>query len=468
VGVLFKRISEGENKPAAGSGRTAADGVPESSECGRAICSLALTIFLLALAAVPARARFSFSVGLTTSSQWSDNVYSASENEEEDISYTVIPNILLEYFAPRGSLFVSLSASRNRYRRLKDLDRDSFSSSIDGTYHLSRRTTISFTNSFTYTQDVTTQTALFEDVMTEAGIISAPTRRETVANQLDNTIQVTLLHDFSARTSLNTWIRRRDNVFDNDEFDDSDTTSFQANLTHDVNQRDRFSFRFYTSRHHFGDNEVDSGRARAIVQYLHRQNARTEYTLLFQLERVNDGRPVDDLIFKSRTVTLECGVLHHISRRWTLDLGVGISSSRRSGDLAVDEKPKDRGTQYRCELSRTTRRSILTFRASNTYNPGVRYGFGTRFFAVDYVRDITPHLKWTATLSVSKNERDRAGGIDNDTSVFSSSFIWTISDEADVSVQYSHVDQESKGEEASNVKRNTIFISLNLRYAVNR
>jgi len=429
---------------------------------------LALTIFLLALAAVPARARFSFSVGLTTSSQWSDNVYSASENEEEDISYTVTPDIQMEYIAPRGSLFVSLSVSRDRYRRLKELDRDSFISNIDGTYRLSRRTSISFTNSFMYAQDVTTQTTQFEDVMTEAGIVSAPTQRETVANQIDNTVQVTLLHDFSARTRLNTWIRRWDNVFDNDAFDNSDTTSFQANLTHDANQRDRFSFRFYTSRHRFGEDEVDSGRARATVQYLHRQNARTEYTLLFQLERVNDARPVDDQVFKSRTVTFEGGVLHHINRRWTFDLSVGIMSSRRSGDLSVDEKPQERGTQYRFELTRTTRRSVLTFRASRAYNPGVRYGFGTKFFAVYYTHDITPHLRWTATLSVSKNESGRAGGIDTDTSVFSSGLIWTISDEANVSVQYSHVDQESKGEEASNVKRSTIFISLNLRYAVNR
>ncbi len=457
-----------KKKPAAGSGRTAADGVPESSECGRAICSLALTIFLLALAAVPARARFSFSVGLTTSSQWSDNVYSASENEEEDISYTVTPNILLEYFAPRGNLNVSLSVSRSRYRRLIELDRDSFISNIGGMYRLSRRTSISFTNSFTYTQDVTTQTVQFEDFLTEAGIVTAPTQREALANQLDNTIQVTLLHDFSSRTSLNTWIRRRDNVFDNDAFQDSDTTSFQTNLTHEANGRDRFSFRFFTSRHRFGEDEVDSGRARATVQYLHRQTDRTEYTLLFQLERVNDARPVDDQIFKSHTVTLEGGVLHQINRRWTFDLSVGIMSSRRSGDLSVDEKPQERGTQYRFELTRTTYRSVLTFRASRSHNPGVRYGFGTKFFAVDYIRDITPHLRWTATLSVSKNESDRAGGIDTDTSVFSSGLIWTISDDADVSMQYSHVDQVSKGEEAGNVKRSTIFISLNLRYAVNR
>ena len=238
MGVDEKKVNA--DKTAAG-GRRIRFGVFVHRSAGASFltCVFALVVYLFCGSC--AEARFSFRAGLSTSAQWSDNVYSAPEDPEADISLSVTPSISLDYLGKQWTAFFNASATRRKYRRLKTLDRDSFSTSLDATYRYSRHTTFTFFHSLSYALDGTTQEQRYADVATEAGIVQQLVQKDIIADELVNEIRVGCSHKFSPRTEFSAWVYRRDKLYSEEGFDESHNTSAEMKLTRQVNRSDNYT-----------------------------------------------------------------------------------------------------------------------------------------------------------------------------------------------------------------------------------
>jgi len=411
--------------------------------------------------------RFRFQGDISGSWQYSDNINSSSTNPFPDNIWTVSPSVSLTKANAQQSIVANFSFSTRNFLKMSIQNRDTYTGGLSGHYVFSRRTSVDFYDTLSYSPQVTTQTANFEQVLTDAGIITELVTRNIPSSLVNNEVGASVTHDLTRRTTLTFGGTTKLSRYSSKVFDNTDDWSVRGGVRYKLSSRDDLNFAVTHGFRSFGNKITDSNTNTAALTWYR------DLTRVFR-SKVNVN-VIDDQTkaFASNTITgtrlaqIQVGGVYTIDPNTQLTAmvgeafakGIGNSNQTNGGNINT-------ASIYDFLLTRRYVRSSIMAELRRTFNTGYTTGFSTTFGSIAYSYQLTPDLVVDGTLSRSSSKIPGSAGTGSTTTTTTALYLrlnYKIDRRTFFSVVYSGASQTSKGGGGGgSIKQNSIVFSIDI------